>query len=109
MGSESLLAILILRQKRKYQKWKKHGKADARGLTGAEIAEKELKAHEAAASREWSIATQEEEEQVLVAETPPRQVSLSIKSPEAVRSRPTPNFRLFPDYINAETSAGYLL
>ena len=32
--------------KRQYQKRKTHGKADARGLTGAEIAQKELKTRE---------------------------------------------------------------
>ena len=37
--------------KRQYQKKKTHGKADARGLTGAEIARKELKAYKAIESR----------------------------------------------------------
>jgi hypothetical protein len=35
--------------KRQYQKKKTHGKADARGLTGAEIAQKKLKARQAVA------------------------------------------------------------
>jgi hypothetical protein len=37
--------------KRQYQKKKTHGKADARGFTGAEIVRKELKACEAIKSR----------------------------------------------------------
>jgi hypothetical protein len=64
--------------RRQYQK-KAHGKTDARGLTGAEIAQKELKAHEAkacqaSASREMATVAPDEEDkgQVLVADTPPR-------------------------------------
>ena|ERR1700722_12052824 len=37
--------------KRQYQKRKTHGKADARGLTGAEIVQKELKARETQAHK----------------------------------------------------------
>ena len=120
--------------KRQYQKRKTHGKADARGLTGAEIAQKELKtretqarkgqAHKGQARKAQARKAQarkaqapkavdgqevdgqevdgqeedgqEEDGQDLIADTPPRQVPLPIRSPEALRSGPSPIFRLFP-------------
>jgi hypothetical protein len=59
--------------KRQYQKRKTRGKADARGLTGAEIAQKELKAREARASRGRTTVTPEDDSigEVLVPGTPP--------------------------------------
>jgi hypothetical protein len=78
---------VAVRPKRQYQKKKAHGKADARGLTGGEIAQKELKAREAAATRERAIVTpdKEDEGQMLVADTPPRprQVPLPIPVPRS--------------------------
>jgi hypothetical protein len=60
--------------KRQFQK-KTHGKADARGLSGAEIAGKELKAREALEAREAISVrerTPEDAGQVLVVRTPLR-------------------------------------
>jgi hypothetical protein len=54
--------------KRQFQKKKIHGKADARGLSGAEIAAKELKAREARQTREDS---NDEDDGVIVLDTPP--------------------------------------
>jgi hypothetical protein len=100
--------------KRQYQKRKIHGKADARGLTGAEITQKELKAREALASRERTIITPEEnvDEGVIVPNTPPgvvgesqggTSITLAIRTPEALRrAAPTPTmFRLFPEEPSA--------
>jgi hypothetical protein len=86
-----------LAPKRQYQK-KSHEKADARGLTGAEIAQRELKAREAkarqiTANRERATVTpdKEDEGQMPTTDNPPRprQVLLPIRSPEALRSRPS--------------------
>jgi hypothetical protein len=93
-----------------------HGKADARGLTGAEIAQKDLKVREReAANRERTVGTPDEEEGLLlIADTPPRSIgesqggtsiTLAIRSPETPRQVVPPQrgqpigppiFRLFP-------------
>ena len=83
--------------KRQYQKKKTHGKANARGLTGTEIAGKELKAREALESR--AITPEQDNRQVFVAETPPRpigesqggtSISLALRTPEGIRRVPPP-------------------
>src|SRR6266852_9548886 len=87
-----------------FQKKKTHGKADARGLGGVEIAARELKARE---SRPRTIITPEDgdNEGIVVLDTPPRVIGLSqggtsitlaIKSPEA-----PPAWRLFLEELSA--------
>jgi hypothetical protein len=60
--------------KRQYQKRKSHGKVDTRGLTGAELAGKDLPQREAAARNRIAITPQPEEEDglVLVPDSPRR-------------------------------------
>jgi hypothetical protein len=91
---------------------KSHEMTDVRSLTGAEIAQRALKAREAkarqvTANRERATVTpdKEDEGQMLAADTPPRprQVFLPIRSLEALRSRPGPVFCLFPDKQEAST------
>jgi hypothetical protein len=54
--------------KRQYQKRKVQGNADARGLTGAEIAQKDLKVREreATANQERTVGTPDEEERAFI-------------------------------------------
>jgi hypothetical protein len=101
--------------KRQYQKRKIYGKVDARGLIGAEIALKELKAREALASRERTTVTPKEDvyEGVIVLNTPPgvvgesqggTSITLTIRTPEALRQAPVPTpsmFRPFPEEPSA--------
>jgi hypothetical protein len=86
-------------------KKKLHGKADARGLSGAEIAGRELQAREA---REAAATQDKDEDQgvlvgddedILVPSTPPRAIResqggttiiLAIRTPEALRRAPPP-------------------
>ena len=67
--------------KRQYQKKKIHGKTDTRGLTGAEIAGKELKAREAFKARKAiqsrAITPEQNNGQILVADTPARPIGES--------------------------------
>jgi hypothetical protein len=89
--------------KRQYQKKKTHGKADARGLTGAEVTGKELKVREAFETREAiesrATTTEQDSDQVLVANTPPRpigesqggtSISLALRTPERIHRAPPP-------------------
>jgi hypothetical protein len=73
-----------------------HGKADTRGLTGAEIAQKDLKVREReAVNRERTVRTPDKEEGLLlVADTPSRSIresqggtstTLAIRSPKTPR------------------------
>jgi hypothetical protein len=89
---------------RQFQKKKIHGLADARGLTGAEIAAKDLKAREALAqdrrvvtpSPPMGFFKDEDEEGVL--KTPLRSLAVTLAhrpSPEQPRRAPD-LFRLFP-------------
>jgi hypothetical protein len=98
--------------KRQYQKRKTNGKVNARELTGAEIAQKELKTREALASRERTTVTPEEDvdEGVIVPNTPPRligesqggtSITLAIRTPEALRRAAPTMFRLFPEEPSA--------
>jgi hypothetical protein len=96
--------------KRQFQKKKTHGKANARGLSGAEITGKELKAREAREAISVRERIPEDDGQVLVAQTLPRTlageyqggttITLSIRTPEAIRRPPpsqqAPAWRLFP-------------
>ena len=88
---------------------KSHEKTDARGQTGAEIAQRahKAKARQVTANRERTTVTPEKEGegQILATDTPPRprQVFLTIRSPEALRSRPGPVFCLSPDKQEAST------
>jgi hypothetical protein len=91
--------------KRQFQKKKIHGKANARGLSGAEIAAKELKARKARQAREDSNDNKDDEDGMIVLDTPPRatgvsqggtSIALAIRSPEAPQ-RPIPLFRLFSE------------
>ena len=88
-----------------YQKKKTHGKADARGLTGAEIAGKELQAREAQkAIAGRAVTPKQDNEQILVINTPPKaigespgatSISLAIRTPEASR-RASPPLQVQP-------------
>ena len=92
------------------RKKKTHGVANARGLSGAEIAGLDLKAREALARKEKTAVTPDnEDEGVLVALAGESQggtsITLAIRSPEQPRQRPLvrgplaagpPIFRLFP-------------
>ena len=114
--------------KRQYQKKKTHGKADARGLSGAEIAKKDLKARETReiiASRERNAVTPEVEDKdegILVMDTPPpsmpagesqggTSITLALRpSPEQPRRVPpppirTPFYRLFPEDPQAPSAS----
>lgn len=94
--------------KRQFQKKKMHGKADGRGLSGAEIAKKDLKAREASL-RKTTVTPEADDNDILVLDTPPRAVGesqggtsiiLAIRSPEAPQRAP-PMFRLFPEEPSA--------
>lgn len=61
---------------RQYPKKKTHGLSDARGLTGAEIAARDLKAREALA-RNRRVVIPEDEIEVILFETPPRLIGES--------------------------------
>lgn len=99
--------------KPQFRKKKTHGVADARGLSGAEIAGLDLKAREALARKEKTTVTPNtEDEGVLVGLAGESQggttITLAIRSPEQPQQRPRgplatgpPIFRLFP----AEPSA----
>jgi hypothetical protein len=103
--------------KRQFQKKKIHGKADARALSGAEIAARELKAREAWQAREDSNS--DEDDGVIVLDTPPRatgvsqgrtSITLAIRSPEAPQ-RPAPYFvssqRRLPAPLHQQHHRGY--
>lgn len=90
--------------KRHYTKKKTHGKADARGLTAAEVANRTLVARERA-ERAGRVATPEESDDeglMLIPDTPPRQipgesqggttitVDLPIRTPERPRAATPP-------------------
>jgi hypothetical protein len=101
--------------KPQFRKKKTHGVANARGLSGTEIAGLDLKAREALAQKEKTAVTPDtEDEGVLVALAGESQggtsITLAIRSPEQPQQRPLvrrplaagpPIFRLFP----AEPSA----
>jgi hypothetical protein len=101
--------------KRQFRKKKTHGVADARGLSGAEIAGLDLKAREALARKgKTAVIPDTEGEGVLVLESPlglagesqgGTSITLAIRSPEQPQQRPLvrgplaagpPIFRLFP-------------
>ena len=83
--------------KRRVVQRKSHGKADARGLTGAELADKSLIAKERTEARATRVTTPEQDDDMglaLIPDTPPRQlpgesqggttitVNLPIRTPE---------------------------
>src|SRR5437763_4563964 len=73
----SLLALLDAVPRRQFRKKKTHGLADARGLTGTEIAALDLKAREALA-RNKAVVTPDsplelrDDDEVILLETSPR-------------------------------------
>lgn len=77
--------------KRQYQKRKKHGKVDTRGLREAELAGKDLPQREAAARNRIAITPQLEEEDGLV---------LVLDSPRQLEGRPkgVHRFPRLPDF-----------
>jgi hypothetical protein len=106
--------------KPQFRKKKTHGVADARGLSGAEIAGLDLKAREALARKKrTAVIPNTEDDGILVPESPPglagesqggTTITLAIRSPEQSRQRPltrgplaagTPILRLFPAELSA--------
>src|SRR2546421_2919473 len=101
----SLLALPDAVPRRQFRKKKTHGLADARGLTGTEIAALDLKAREALA-RNKAVVTPDspleprDDDEVILLETPPRlagesqggtTISLALRSsPEQPRHMPGP-------------------
>ena len=111
--------------KRQFRKKKTHGIADARGLSGAEIAGLDLKAREALARKGKTAGTPDtEDEDVLVLESPlglagesqgGTSITLVIRSPEQPQQRPLmrglltvgpPIFRLVPAEPSAPPEIG---
>jgi hypothetical protein len=88
--------------KRQYRTKKAHDRGRCRGLSGVEIAQKRLKTREAAAGRERTAVTPEDDDigQVLVPDTPPRPTEESqggTSTTPAIRPLETPR-RAPPPY-----------